>query len=126
MIVSHRKYIRHQAEAGNLFLAAKVDSGHVGNVGVKIDYDNRVANVSILIFKSFASKGFGKRVFVAGVELCKSSEVIRKIEAGTLASNKAMIRLMAAAGLNDDGVRKQHHMIGGNAVDSLYFATFNE
>lgn len=121
-VASCKEYILSEKRSGNLFLAARFSGKHVANIGVKVDYVNRLANVSIFVFKSFAGSGFGSVVFSAAVEMCCEAGFFQKIEAGTMASNGAMLTLMKKAGMQEDGVRKNHLLGDGKFEDCVFYA----
>ena len=119
---SCKEYILAEKRSGGLFLAARVSGKHVANIGVNIDFVNRLANVSIFVFKSFAGGGVGSLVFSAAVKMCCEAGFFQKIEAGTMASNKAMLSLMRKAGMQEDGIRKSHLLGEGRFEDCVFYA----
>jgi len=121
---SINKYICSQNKLGNYFLKAVVKHNHVGNIGIKINRFDKIANLSILIFKNYCASGFGKRIFKCSLNLCYKIKYIEKIEAGTYANNKAMIALMKSSKMKKDGIRKSHHVFQGKRVDCVYFSIF--
>jgi RimJ/RimL family protein N-acetyltransferase len=51
---------------------------------------------------------------------------IRKVTAGTLAVNTAMLGVMRRAGMVEDGRRRHHCLFEGRAVDVVYAALFRD
>jgi len=49
---------------------------------------------------------------------------VRKLTAGCLAANVAMVRLMERAGMAPDGVRKGQEIIDGEPIDIVHYAKF--
>lgn len=115
-------HILAQREAGNFFLAVRINDVHIGNIGVDLDRTNRRANISILIFKGAVGAGYGKKAFAAAIEFCKNLNGVSKIEAGTMADNFSMIALMTHAGMQPDGMRARHYFSDGVMVDCVYYA----
>ncbi len=49
---------------------------------------------------------------------------MRKVTAGTLATNTRMLELMRRAGMAEDGRRKDHTIVEGRPVDVIFAALF--
>lgn len=112
----------------DIFLAITETSeglGHIGNMIAYVDSANNVANLSILIGEKTAwGKGYGKEAWCAVVEALLYREGFRKVEAGTMEVNRAMLGLMAAAGMKHDGTSKAQFALNGSEVDLVRSAIF--
>ena len=103
------------------------DSRHIGNINAYIDPLNGVADVGILIGQRGAwGQGYGIEAWTAICRhlLCECG--LRKITAGTLSVNTPMLRLMARAGMREDGRRIRQYLFEGQEVDIVYTALFRE
>lgn len=127
---SCRDYFQSQVNSDGLFLAiiAKDENlGHIGNMGVSWDAHNCVADVSIMVGDKRAwNKGYASEAWMGLIQYLKMQTKVRKITAGTMASNKAMLNLMLRSGMQAEGVRKAHLLWQGQAVDVVLSATFKE
>ena len=50
---------------------------------------------------------------------------LRKVWAGTMATNAGMLKIMKNSGMISDGVRRREYMWEGKEVDLVYMATFS-
>lgn len=95
---------------------------HIGNISAQVNTDNNIADVSILIGeKELWDKGYGTEAFVAVCNYLVDSG-IRKVTAGTLATNIGMLKVMKKAGMIDDGRRRNHYIWENQKVDIIYMA----
>ena len=51
---------------------------------------------------------------------------MRKLTAGCVAENQAMVRLAEMSGMTLEATRKEQELISGKPVDILYFAKFTD
>lgn len=101
--------------------------GHIGNINAYINSYDGVADVGILIGdKSAWHRGYGQEAWVAVCRYLFNQAGVRKITAGTCASNAAMLGLMRATGMMEDGRRSRQIMIDGCEDDVIYSALFRE
>jgi len=99
--------------------------GHIGNMNAYVDVANKVADVGILIGeKAIWGCGYGTEAWAAVCRYLLDEEGMHKVGAGTMAVNKGMLRIMAKAGMIDDGVRKRHFLFEGQEVDLIHKAFF--
>lgn len=100
--------------------------GHIGNINAYVDTRHLVADVGILIGEKHAwGKGYA---FEAWWAVCNYlfADGIRKITAGTLSVNHAMLKVMRKAGMKPDGCRIRQCLWEGEAVDIVHMALFRE
>ncbi len=100
--------------------------GHIGNISITVDLANRLADVAILIGeKKSWGKGYGLEAWVGVLDTLLGRDRMRKVSAGTVASNLAMIEIMRRSGMVADGRRKNHLVIEGATEDTLHLAAFS-
>lgn len=88
----------------------------IGTVSAFIDHNNSVANVGILIGAPFIGKGYGA---IAWGVFCHNLSSYRKIEAGCMSQNKAMIRVFEKNGMRLEGARRYHFRTGKDQYDDM-------
>lgn len=102
------------------------DSLHIGNIHADIDPANGLADVAILIGdRSSWGKGYGFEAWDAVLGWLLKSAKIRKVVAGCMRSNTAMVKLMAKSGMTPDGIRHAHYMLDGQPEDIVFCARFS-
>lgn len=89
---SCKLYLQNAKKNKDLFFAVieKIQRKHVGNIYIKIDKTNKVADIRILIGE--VNNGYGLDAWKSAIILLKKNK-IRKITAGTVSSNLAMLRI---------------------------------
>jgi RimJ/RimL family protein N-acetyltransferase len=101
--------------------------GHIGNMNAYIDPRDGVADLGILIGNKAAwHLGYGREAWLAVCRHLFEREGVRKITAGTCADNAAMVALMRAAGMTDDGRRVRQTVVDGREVDVVHAALFRD
>lgn len=101
--------------------------GHIGNMNAHINPHDRVADLGILIGNKDAwHQGYAREAWLAVCRFLFEQADIRKITAGTCATNKAMQGLMRATGMFDDGRRVRQALVEGQEVDIVYAALFKD
>ncbi|MDY6793317.1 MAG: GNAT family protein [Thermodesulfobacteriota bacterium] len=127
---SCRAYLQTFQESTNTLWAIEEKlhgHGHIGNISAYIDLNNKIADIGILIGESYAQgQGYGYEAFKGVVEYLFKYTPTRKITAGTVSANIAMIEIMHKMKMKDDGVRRRHYLIDGNEVDVIYMALFKD
>lgn len=137
---SERRHRRHTADSARTYLAAFQDTphyfwaivaidealGHIGNITAHVDPENSLADVGILIGqRDVWGRRFGSEAWCAVMAFLADVVGIRKITAGTLATNVGMLQIMRRAGMRDDGVRSRHYIVAGQEVDVVHMAAFS-
>ena len=101
--------------------------GHIGNLSAYIDLPNHVADLTILIGHRAAwGHGYGSEAWMAACRWLFDQAGIRKITAGTMATNVAMIGIMKKAGMIEEGRKKNQFLQDGQEVDGYYAALFKD
>ncbi|MEW6664770.1 MAG: GNAT family N-acetyltransferase [Thermodesulfobacteriota bacterium] len=125
-----RKYLASFEGSPDYFWAILLKSGesaHIGNISAHVDVRNQVADVGILIGeKSCWGKGYGLEAFRGVLDFLFRRTGVRKVTAGTMATNQGMIRIMERAGMQEDGTRMAQVLLEGRPVDILHRALFRK
>lgn len=125
----HRQHDRQSCEkfmhsfdnSPNYFSAICTQKEHIGNTSITIDTDNQIADVAIMIGnRNFWGQGYGKEAFKTVVDHLLTYDTIRKVTAGTMAENKAMLKSFAYAEMHEECRRKGHFLLDGKPVDLIY------
>jgi RimJ/RimL family protein N-acetyltransferase len=99
--------------------------GHAGNIAAYIDIANKVADMTILIGERAAwGQGIGAEAWGAACDWLIARALMRKVTGGTMAANRAMVRIMERTGMRPDGVRTGQFLLDGQAVDLVHYARF--
>jgi RimJ/RimL family protein N-acetyltransferase len=128
--LSCRRYLSSMHAGGHGFWAIMADlppARHIGNVAAYIDRPNRLAEVSILIGERTAwGRGFGSTAWSLVVEWLLGAGGMRKVVAGTMTTNKAMLRIMERSGMAIEAQHARHFLLDGQEVDVIFGARFKE
>lgn len=126
---SCRAYLASFAGTPHYFwavVARDVALGHVGNVNAYVDPNNRVADVGILIGeRNVWGCGYGSEAWQAVCGFLLDELELRKVTAGTLATNAGMLGIMRRIGMREDGRRVKHAVVDGQEIDVIYMALFS-
>ena len=124
---SCREYLQSFENSPNLFLALSTASEpalHFGNMTINLDINNGVGELGILIGeRSMWGQGYG---FSAWNLVCRAllDCGLRKISAGTVEPNIAMLKIMERTGMVADGRRRGHRLFDNEPVDVIHNALF--
>lgn len=123
------RYLRSFDDSPNYFWAIEEQQsglGHIGNISAYVDENNQVADIGILIGESGAQqKGYGLEAWRAVCAFLIEELGMRKISAGTVTANAAMLTIMQRAGMTADGVRRRHRLLdSGLETDVVHMALF--
>lgn len=101
--------------------------GHIGNMHARIDSVHSIADVAILLGeKQYWGSGYGQEAWGATCGYLLRTMGMRKVTAGTLATNKPMLALMHRSGMTEDGIRVRHMLAEGQEVDIVHGALFGD
>jgi [ribosomal protein S5]-alanine N-acetyltransferase len=117
------EYVDSFKETSNL-LYAVVDSNthqHVGNINAYIDSFNQTADVGILI--AVGGNGYGLCAWSKMLDRLFSADLgIRKVTAGTMTENKAMLRIFEKSGMSHEYTKLRHFCFEQRLIDmKVYF-----
>jgi len=122
------RYFAAMQEKQDLFLAVlrKEDAlAHIGNLSVVFDRQNLTASISIMIGDpGVRGCGYGSEAWLAVMDYLLGVRGIRKVTAGTMSVNKAMMGVARRAGMVEEGRQKRHFIYEGTEVDCVHFACF--
>ena len=112
--------VARQSEPGNKI-------GHIGNISVAVDPVNSVADIGIMLGeKGMWNQGYGLEAWSAVCSHLLCGQSLRKITAGTLSVNTAMLGIMRRAGMIEDGRRVNQILFEGQEVDVIHMALFRD
>ena len=126
-LISCKNYYREFTRTGNLFISIffKKTNKHIGNIGITIDYNNKIADVSIIIGdKIYKNRGIGNECWQIIINFLKKQTMLKKISAGTLKCNNNMLSLMKNSGMKYDGFRKKHFFVNAKLEDQVFYAIY--
>jgi RimJ/RimL family protein N-acetyltransferase len=122
------RYFDKFVKSNNLFLSVRrCDNGQaIGTMTVYFAHHHGTADVGILIGeRTVWAMGYGQDAWSTMIDWLSCQEAIRKVTAGTLASNKGMINLMENSGMELEAVRKNQEIVEDKPVDVLYYAKWH-
>jgi RimJ/RimL family protein N-acetyltransferase len=122
-------YLKSFEGTGNLFLhvSRREDDRPIGTMTAYVSPHHGTADVGIMIGDRDAwGKGYGQEAWDLLVEHLLARPGIRKVTAGTLQCNAAMIRLAERSGMTLEGRRRDQEIVDGRPVDLLYFGRFSD
>jgi len=127
---SCKAYFESMKTGGRFFWAIEWIDGnaarHIGNLTATLDRPNRVADLAIMIGDRDArGKGLGRDAWIAACQWLLGPGGMRKISAGTMADNRAMVAIFESAGMTIEAVRKGHFVLDGKPTDGVYAALFS-
>lgn len=121
-------YWRSFADTPNYFWAIQTKTKpaqHIGNMNAYVNREDLVADIGILIGeKQVWGCGYGLEAWRAVCQYLLQTARIRKITAGTIEPNVAMLRLMQKAGMLADGRRVRQTLWSEREVDVIHMALF--
>lgn len=97
---------------------------HIGNLTARYDDNNGVADVGIMIGDTNCwGLGMGGEAWKAACFwlLDQNCGNIRKLEAGCMRENEAMMKIIRATGFTEEGERKNHFLLDGRPVGMVLF-----
>jgi len=106
-------------------ITEKSDGRHLGNINTDVDAENQVADVAILIGeKECWGKGFGAEAWQGVMDYLLGDGDMRKVTAGTMATNNGMLAIMRKTGMVEEGRRAGQFIVDGQPVDMIMAARF--
>jgi len=121
---SCRDFFDSVNKSNSVFLAVKHKvHGHIGTMTVHFNQRHGTADMGILIGET-SVRGAGSEVWILVMDLVLALPGLRKVTAGTLSCNKAMLGVIRKSGMVPDGIRVQQELVEGVAFDMLHFARF--
>jgi len=127
---SEQRHVTHTRVSCASYIAAKrgqmwavIHEGeHVGNITVDYDRPNQVADVSILLGKS-RGQGIGAKAFETVCDRLIEGGA-RKVTAGCMGANKAMIHMAVKAGMRIECIRRGQFVLDGAEQPIVHMARY--
>lgn len=105
----------------------KDQNKHIGNMTAYIDPHHQVADIGILIGeKNNWGKGYGKEAWEAVCQYLLKKKQIRKVTAGAMANNLAMLKIMKDCGMKEEAIKRKQFLWNAQEIDGIYAAVFKE
>ena len=126
-LVSCRKYWLKQLSDGNLFLAISLKGNrlYIGTITARIDKNNSVADLGILIGERRGrGRGYGREAWYVLMDYLFKKEKIRKITAGAIEDNHRMIDIFEKSQMLLEAIRPHHYEINGAPVTVVYYSAY--
>jgi len=122
---SQLRYVQSFAGKSRLWAIFRIDSGeHIGNLSAMVDEPNNVADIGILIGdRESWGKGFGGEAWAAACDELFHHGV-RKLEAGCMRNNEAMMKILRKTKFSQEGERANHFLLNGSPVGMVLFGRF--
>lgn len=123
------KYVGSFAGTGNLFLRilSRSDGSFLGTMTAYYSAPHRTVDVGIMVGNRDAwGKGIGQDAWNTLLAWLLEQDCIRKLTAGTMRCNGAMVRLMERSGMRLEAVRPGQELLDGVPQDLLYYGKFRD
>ncbi|OGT89687.1 MAG: hypothetical protein A2286_00430 [Gammaproteobacteria bacterium RIFOXYA12_FULL_61_12] len=121
-------YLASFENSENLFLKIerKGDGVCVGTMTAYYSPHHRTVDVGIMVgHRPGWGKGLGQDAWSALLAWLLDLDCVRKVTAGTMRCNVAMVRLIERSGMSLEAVRPQQELLDGVPQDLLYFGRFS-
>lgn len=124
--LSQLAYINLFKDGSHIWAIHRVDNRqHIGNLTAIYDAPNNVADVGIMIGEQTEwDHGIGTEAWSAACDWLLGEGGMRKLEAGCMGNNAAMLKILAKSGFTKEGERVNHFMFNGGAVHAVLFGRF--
>lgn len=125
---SQLRYVNSFAGRSRIWAIARIDDGeHIGNLSAMVDEPNNVAEIGILIGEKAAwGKRFGIEAWIGACDwlLDPNGGGLRKLEAGCMRANGAMMSILMKSRFNQEGERANHFLLKGSPTGMVLFGRF--
>jgi RimJ/RimL family protein N-acetyltransferase len=120
---SQLRFIMSFAGRSRIWAITLLEGGeHIGNLSGTFDEPNSVCDVGILIGdRKCWGKGYGREAWNAACNWLMQQEGARKLEAGCMRANEAMVKIIRSSGFREEGERHNHFLLNGAPVGMLLF-----
>jgi ribosomal-protein-alanine N-acetyltransferase len=137
---SNQRFLRHSAETCRAYFASfegtdnlllkierKSDRAFLGTMTAYVSPHHGTVDVGILIGPASARGcGIGQEAWNLLLGWLLSRDGIRKVTAGAMRVNVAMVRIMERSGMSLEAVRPQQELLDGVPQDLVYFGRFRD
>ena len=135
---SNQRFVRHSSDSAQRYLASFAGTANlflsmrrrdtdaaIGTMTAYVSVPHGTVDLGIMVGdRAVWGRGYGQDAWSTMVEWFASQSRIRKVTAGTLACNRAMIRLTQKAGMQHEATRAQQEIVAGQPEDVQYYARF--
>ena len=136
---SNQRFRTHTRESCEAYLASfsgtsnrfinierKCDGISVGTMTAYVSIPHRTVDVGILLgCTSIWGKGMGQDAWNTFLRWLLSQPSVRKVTAGAMGCNVAMVRIMERSGMVLEAVRPKQELLDGIPQDLLYYGIFS-
>ena len=125
--VSCQQYLGSFQGTPNLFLKIRrrSDKRMVGTMTAYVSLPHRTADIGIMVGDQTAwGKGIGQDAWATLMKWLLSHEAIRKVTAGTMCCNHAMVKIMEHSGMVLEAIRPKQELFSGQPIDIVYYGMF--
>ncbi len=125
---SQLRYVNSFAGRSHIWAIYRVDGGEqIGNLTALVDEPNNVAEVGILLGDKAAwGKRYGLEAWIGACDwlLNATGGAVRKLEAGCMRDNEAMMAILKKSKFIQEGERMNHFLLDGRPVGMVLFGRF--
>jgi ribosomal-protein-alanine N-acetyltransferase len=125
---SQINFINSFNDNSHLWGIHRIDTNeHIGNLSADHDPPNNVADVGIMVGETrHWGQGYATEAWRGACTwlLDKEGGGMRKLEAGCMRANEAMVRIIRGSGFAQEGERANHFWLGGGPVGMVLFGRF--
>jgi len=100
----------------------KSSGAHVGNINAIMDSPNSVADLGILLGDDSSPKGTGTEAWFLFIYFLLKTQSVRRVCAGTMCKNKAMLKVFKKTGMIEDGIWKDYFQVEDKFSDYVHYA----
>lgn len=121
-------YLASFENSGSLFLkiSRKSDGTPLGTMTAYYSAPHRTVDVGIMMGRPTEwGRGLGQDAWDSLLAWLLDLNCVRKVTAGTMRCNGAMVKLMERSGMTLEAVRPQQELLDGVPQDLLYFGRFS-
>lgn len=126
-ISSCQSYFASFDQTDNLFLKIllKCNGQFIGTMTAYVLTPHQTVDIGIMVgVKSVWGSGVGQDAWNALIKWFVQQSAIRKITAGTMQSNTAMLKLMERSGMIFEARRQKQELLNGIPEDLVYYGLF--
>lgn len=126
-VASCLDYYQSFKNSDNQFVCIEIKetSTLIGTMTLYYSRYHRTVDIGIMIGEMAArNKGYGAEAWNAVLRHCANSGSVRKISAGTLGCNLAMLKLIELSGMFLECIRPQQELVDDKPQDIHYFALY--
>lgn len=126
---SCRAYRESFLNTPNLFVSVRTQGEDlaIGTMTAYVSPQHGVADIGIMIGRKSAwGQGTGQDAWNTLVSWFINERRIRKVAAGAMGSNRAMIRIMERSGMHCEAVRPRHELLDGEPQDLHFYGKYGQ